>query len=163
MFKIGGISGDNLEFEKLVLIGSLRATNVSIKELVIIGSLSIKNLLVMSNGLIIGNGYINNLIAQNLIIETDQSPLIINKLRSNTIYIIGGQAPVIIKSLESVNAFLRHAMIGSLKAKNIVLDEKSRINSFEECDTIIYNDPHVFIEDFKCKPKKQLFKYSVEY
>ncbi|ABN69482.1 hypothetical protein Smar_0370 [Staphylothermus marinus F1] len=158
---IGFIDRDHFEIDEALVIGGIKSVYINTKYLTVIGFVNVKNLLVTKNLLVIGGGRIKKLVGENIILKTDDAPLIIDELKAKEAYLLGGKHPVIIYDALLFSTFLKHALINKLKAKKIIFSSRARVKVLADCDELYFIDPHTYIEEFQCKPSKYVFKYEV--
>ncbi|ADI31562.1 hypothetical protein [Staphylothermus hellenicus] len=158
---IGYVDRDHLELDEAHVIGGIKSVYINTKHLTVIGFVNVKNLLITKNLLVIGGGRIKKLVGENIILKTDNTPLIIDELKAREAYLLGGKHPVIIYDALLFSTFLKHALINKLKAKKIFFSSRARVKVLADCNELYFLDPHTCIEELQCKPSKTVYKYEL--
>lgn len=157
---IGYIEKDNFRADEAIIIGGIKSNNIDIKNLTIIGYVHVKNLLLTHDLLIIGGGRIRELIGNNIIINSNEAPFFIDKLKAKQAYLLGGRHPIIVHDAFIFHSYLKHTLVSTMKSKKIIFSERSRIKILTDCNELYFIDPHTFIEELRCSPNRYVFKYE---
>ena len=60
-----------------------------------------------------------------------------------------------------IKGIISHGLIDEIKAKKLILNEKTRIRNLVDCVEIVFRDPLVSLENITCKPTRILFMYEL--
>ncbi len=157
----GALTKEHVEDEELLIIGALKSDIVKCKSLIVFGYITVRKLVMCENALIMGNGRIYSMISKNIVLVPTTGPLSITSLKTLELIVHGRRYPVIIREVETIKGIISHGLIDEIRAKKLILAEKTRIRNLADCVEIVFRDPLVSFENITCKPVRTLFTYKL--
>lgn len=157
----GALTKEHVEDEELLIIGALKSDIVKCKSLIVFGYITVRKLIMCENALIMGNGRIYSMISKNIVLVSTTGPLSITSLKTLELIVHGKRYPVIIREVETIKGIISHGLIDEIRAKKLILAEKTRIRNLADCVEIVFRDPLVSLENIACKPAHILFMYEL--
>ncbi len=157
----GVLTKEHVEDEELLIIGALKSDIVKCRSLIVFGHITVRKLVMCENVLIMGNGRIYSMISKNTVLVPTTGPLSITSLKSLELIVHGKQFPVIMHEVETIRGIISHGLVNEIRAKKLILAEKTRIKNLADCVEIVFRDPLVSLENIACKPAHILFMYEL--
>ncbi|OYT39123.1 MAG: hypothetical protein B6U89_04685 [Desulfurococcales archaeon ex4484_58] len=155
-FDVYECSGDE-EF----LFGSIYASTIRCRRLVVVGRLFVNGLLVADRLVLIGGGRIGVLTCNEAIIITYSKPLIIGGIYCSKVYLDGSVKPVVVDTCRVGEICARNTLFNELYSRRVIFNEKCGVKRFGGCRTVVFNDPHVWFEEWSDGVDEIIYNYNV--